>query len=148
MQIETDAPHLMVVATGVIHNEGRTHLINYASRLVRGGREFELLIVDGAEAAAAELGYAVERVSKKAIADQLCELNTSLGFSVARLVSARFELLQQSEKEAAPAQMPPAAPVVSLPEGEQTAGALITFPGAKDERDAEGQSARLLREGS
>ena len=136
MQIETDAPHLMIIATGTIHNEGRTYLLNYASRLVRGGREFELIIVDGAESAAAELGYAVERISRKAIAEQLCELNTSLGFSVARLVSARFELLQKSKKDAASAQLPPVAESApTLQDGEQT-GALITFPGVKDEREA------------
>lgn len=148
MQIETDAPHLIVVATGTIHNEGRTHLINFASRLVRGGREFEVIIVDGAESAAAELGYALDRVSKKAIADQLCELNTSLGFSLARLVSARFELLRKSRGDVAPAQLSPAAaPIASLQDGEQT-GALITFPGVKDERETEAEQPRLIREGS
>lgn len=148
MQIETDAPHLFVLATGTVHNEGRTHLINYASRLVRGGREFEVIIVDGADSAAAELGYATERVSRKAIADQLCELNTSLGFSVAGLVSARFEMLQKSKKDVDPAQLPAAAaPVASLEEGERT-GALITFPGLKDERDGEGETPRLIRESS
>lgn len=148
LQIETDAPHLVVLATGTIHNEGRTHLINYASRLVRGGREFEVIIVDGADSAAAELGYAAERVSKKAIAEQLCELNTSLGFSVARLVGARFEMLQRSKNEMEPAQLPPAnAPMASVEEGERT-GALITFPGVKDERGAEAEPARLIRESS
>jgi hypothetical protein len=148
MQIETDAPHLMIVATGTIHNEGRTHLLNYASRLVRGGREFELIIVDGAESAAAELGYAVERVSKKAIAGQLCELNTSLGFSVARLISARFELLQKSKEDAAYPQLPAVTESAgALQDGEQT-GALITFPSVKDERDVELQTPRLLRERS
>lgn len=148
MQIETDAPHLMVIATGTIHNEGRTHLVNFASRLVRGGREFEVTIVDGAESAAAELGYAVERVSRKAIADQLCELNTSLGFSVAGLVSARFEMLQRSKRDMDVAQLPPAAAsVAALQVGEQT-GALISFPGVKDERETEGDSPRLIRESS
>ncbi|HKS26264.1 MAG TPA: hypothetical protein VJS44_00520 [Pyrinomonadaceae bacterium] len=148
MQIETDAPHLMVIATGTIHNDGRTHLINYASRLVRGGREFEVIIVDGADSAAAELGYAAERVSKKAIADELCELNTSLGFNVARLVSARFEMLQKSKKDIELALLPAGAEAVaSLEEGEPT-GALITFPGVKDERDVEGEAPHLIRESS
>ncbi|HEX8174197.1 MAG TPA: hypothetical protein VF543_03650 [Pyrinomonadaceae bacterium] len=148
MQIETDAPHLMIVSTGIIHNEGRTYLLSYASRLVRGGREFELIIVDGAESATSELVHAIERVSKKAIAEQLCELNTSLGFSVARLVSARFEVLQKSRNDAAPTQLPPAAgSAVALQDAEQT-GALITFPVVKDEREAESQTTRLLRERS
>lgn len=149
MQIETDAPHLMIISTGTIHNEGRTHLMNYASRLVRGGREFELIIVDGAESAAAELGYAVERVSKKAIAEQLCELNTSLGFSVARLISARFELLQKSKEDAASPRLPPAAESAGALQGGEQTGALITFPGVNEDREAESPaSPRLLRESS
>lgn len=143
MQIETEASHLIIVATGTIHNEGRTHLLNYASRVVRGGREFELIIVDGAESAAAELRHAVERVSKKAIAEQLCELNTSLGFSVARLVSARSEMLQKSRETDAPAQLTPARETpASLRNNEHTA-ALITFPIAKDESEAETTAPRL-----
>jgi hypothetical protein len=138
----------MIIATGTIHNEARTHLLNYASRLVRGGREFELIIVDGAQSAASELGYAVERISRKALAEQLCELNTSLGFSVARLVSARFELIQKSKKDVASTQLPPVAESApALQDGERK-GALITFPSVKDERDADLQSTRLLREGS
>ncbi|HEX8749056.1 MAG TPA: hypothetical protein VF717_17910 [Pyrinomonadaceae bacterium] len=148
MQIETDALHLMIISTGIIHNEGRTHLLSYANRLVRGGREFELIIVDGAEPAASELGHAIERVSKKAIAEQLCELNSSLGFSVARLVSARFEMIQRSKKDAALPQLPPAAgSPVALQDAERT-GALLTFPVVKDERDAEAQATLLLRERS
>jgi C4-type Zn-finger protein len=149
MQIETDAAHLMIVATGTIHNEGRTHLLNYASRMVRGGREFELIIVDGAESAATELRYALERVSKKAIAEQLCELNTSLGFSVARLVSARFEMLHKSRETDAPAQLTPAKETAaSLRHNEHTAS-LITFPVAKEESEVELQTPqRLIREHS
>ncbi|HEY0323584.1 MAG TPA: hypothetical protein VGC66_21685 [Pyrinomonadaceae bacterium] len=149
MQIETDAPHLMIVATGAIHNEGRTHLLNFSSRLVRGGREFELIIVDGAEGAATELRYALERVSKKAIAEQLCELNTSMGFSVARLVSARFELLQKSKEDAAPPQLSPATQTTPSLHGNERTASLITFPVAKEESEAELQTTpRLLREHS
>ncbi len=147
MQMETDAPRLMVIATGTIHNEGRTHLLNYASRIVRGGREFELTIVDGAEGAAAEFRQALERVSKKAIAEQLCELNASLGFSASRLISARFELLQKFRDDSALPQLAPKAETtVSLPE---RAGALINFPGAKEESVDELQTEqRLIREQS
>jgi hypothetical protein len=147
MQMETDAPHLMVIATGTIHNEGRTHLHNYAGRIVRGGREFELTIVDGVEEAAAELRQALERISKKAIAEQLCELNASLGFSASRLVSARFDLLQKFREDSAPLQLTPVAEAAaSLPE---RAGALINFPGSKEESREELQSPpRLIREQS
>ena len=154
MQMETDAPHLMIVATGAIHNEGRTHLLNYANRLVRGGREFELIIVDGAEVASAELGRALERVSKKAIAEQLCELNTSLGFSVARLISARFELLHKTEGEGSPAQLPPMTEAAHSLHPHSSTGerqaSLINFPVVKEESDAEESPSppRLIREHS
>lgn len=153
MQIETDAPHLMIIATGTIHNEARTYLLNYASRIVRGGREFELIIVDGAERAAEELKYALERVSKRAIAEQLCELNASLGFSAARLVSARFELLQKSREDAAQLTGATEASAPVLRDGVRTA-ALINFPGAAKEESKEESAAelesppRLLREHS
>jgi hypothetical protein len=150
MQMETDAPHLMIIATGMIHNEARTYLSNYAGRIVRGGREFELIIVDGAERAAEELKRALERVSKRAIDEQLCELNASLGFSAARLVSARFELLQKSRETVTTPQLTTAAEAgASLPGGVRTA-ALINFPGAaKEESAAESETPpRLLREHS
>ena len=148
MQLETDAPHLMIVATGTIHNEARTYLLNYAGRIVRGGREFELTIVDGAERAAEELKHALERVSKRAVAEQLCELNASLGFSAARLVSARFELLQKYRDNFASPQLTTATEAGALPGGARTA-ALINFPGAaKEESASELQPPRLLREQS
>lgn len=150
MQLETDATHLMIIATGTIHNEARTYLQNYAGRIVRGGREFELIIVDGAERAAEELSRALERVSKRAIAEQLCELNASLGFSAARLVSARFELLQKSRDDLASPQLKTTgAGTQGLHDGARTA-ALINFPGAaKEESAAEPESQpRLLREHS
>ena len=125
----------MIIATGMIHNEGRASCFNYASRLVRGGREFELIIVDGAESATTELGYAVEQICRKAIAEQLCELNTSLGFSVG-LIVLRFKLLRNLKKyslSTIPSRITQSA--TTLQDDEQT-GALITFPGVKDEREA------------
>lgn len=147
MQIETEANHLVIVATGTIHNEGRTHLLNYANRLVRGGKEFELMIVDGANTSASELQHAFQRVSQKVMAEQLCELDTSLGFSVTRLITARFELLQKSRDSASPAQLPAATtpPAQSL---QKNAPALplieLTFPVMKDENEADNLSSPQL----
>lgn len=92
-KIETESPHLLIVTTGKIHNEGRTILQSFAQRLTRGGNDFELMIADGAMAAEAELRRAFERVSQKALAEQLCELDASLGMSVPHLITTRFQML-------------------------------------------------------
>ncbi|HYG82397.1 MAG TPA: hypothetical protein VD861_18515, partial [Pyrinomonadaceae bacterium] len=96
-KLETDARHLLIVATGKIHNEGRTSLLGFASRMERGGNDFELIIADGAEAAGTELRRAFERVSHKALAEQLCELDASLGMSVSNLIETRFRMLENTE---------------------------------------------------
>jgi hypothetical protein len=103
-KIETESPHLLIVVTGKIHNEGRTILQNFAQRLARGGNDFELMIADGTAAAERELRRAFERVSQKALAEQLCELDASLGLSVPHLITTRFQLLnnpQYSDKRIA-----------------------------------------------
>ncbi len=139
MQIETEANHLVVVATASVHNEARSYLQNYANRVVRGGKEFELMILDGAGASAPELKRAFERVSQKVMAEQLCELDASLGFSVTRLVTARFELLHKTDEHAPARQLPVAtnavAPVLHT---DEPARSLIdlTFPGMEDESEA------------
>jgi hypothetical protein len=95
-KIETEARHLLIVATAKIHNEGRTNLQSFAQRVARGGNDFELMIADGARAARAELERAFERVSRKALAEQLCGLDASLGFSVPHLITTRFRMLENS----------------------------------------------------
>lgn len=102
-KLETDARHLLIVATGKIHNEGRESLLSFASRVARGGSDFELIITDGPEAAAAELRRAFERVSHKALAEQLCVLDASLGLSVPRFIETRFRMLESNGATALPA---------------------------------------------
>jgi hypothetical protein len=104
-KLETDARHLLIVATGKIHNEGRTSLLGFANRMERGGNDFELIIADGAEAAGTELRRAFERVSHKALAEQLCELDASLGMSVSNLIETRFRMLENAEVYAPQAQL-------------------------------------------
>jgi hypothetical protein len=147
MQIETESSHLVIVATGTIHNEARSHLLNYANRLARAGREFELMILDGAGAATAELKSAFERVSQKVMAAQLCELDASLGFSVTRLITARFELLHKAEDAAPLALLPaPAPPLPSSLHDDEHAMPLIdlTFPEMEDENEAANLSSAHL----
>lgn len=95
-KLETEALHLVTVVTGTVYNEGRMSLLNFAKQLKRGGNDFEVIIAEGASAAASELQRAFNRVSQKVLAEQLCELDTSLGLNVARFITARFQLLQNS----------------------------------------------------
>ncbi|HEX8141217.1 MAG TPA: hypothetical protein VF553_01385 [Pyrinomonadaceae bacterium] len=105
-KIETEVRHLLAIVTGTIHNEGRTSLLGFAKRLKRGGSDFELLIAEGMSAAEAEIRQVFARVSQKALAEQLYELDASMGLSVARLIEARFQMLQNSREAARPAQLP------------------------------------------
>jgi hypothetical protein len=93
--VETEATHLMVVATGTIYEEGRLWLLNYARRRARSGGDFELHIVEDVSAAQAELQHAFEQVSQRALAEQLSELDDSLGISLTRVIATRFELLRK-----------------------------------------------------
>ncbi len=95
-KLETEARHLVMVVTGTVYNEGRLGLLNFAKQLKRGGNDFEVIIAEGASVAAAELQRAFNRVSQKVLAEQLCELDTSLGLNVARFITARFQLRQNS----------------------------------------------------
>ncbi|HKQ53471.1 MAG TPA: hypothetical protein VJT74_13935 [Pyrinomonadaceae bacterium] len=119
-KLETDARHLLIVATGKTHNEGRMSLLGFAGRVGRGGNDFELIITDGPNAAAAELRRAFERVSHKALAEQLCMLDSSLGLSVPRLIETRFQMLESSGLPALPA---PADQDRDLPDAARAAAA-------------------------
>jgi hypothetical protein len=106
IKINTAARHLVVVATGTVHNEGRLSLMNFAKRLTRSGRDFELIIGEGTAAAASELQRAFERVSKKVLGEQLCRLDDSLGSSAALFITTRFQLLRSVWDAATTIQLP------------------------------------------
>jgi hypothetical protein len=108
-KIETESRHLLIVATGKIHNEGRMSLQSFAKRLASGGNDFELIIADGASAAEVELRRAFERISQKALTEQLCELDASLGLSVPHLIKTRFQMLKDIGRSDRIARLP--APV-------------------------------------
>ena len=60
-----------------------------------------MIIADDAATAGRELEAALERVSQRVVAEQLCVLDNSLGFSVSRLVLTKFQLLRtEAPKEA------------------------------------------------
>lgn len=97
-QVETDASHLVVVATGKIQDEARVRLREHARRRARagGGHEVEVLLIEGINSAINELQHGFERVSQRALAEELCALDTSLGFSIGHMIGTRFRLTQKS----------------------------------------------------
>jgi hypothetical protein len=107
-KIETEAPHLLIVVTGTVHNEGRMSLLRFAKQLERGGNDFEMIIAEGVRAVEMELRRAFERVSQRVLTEQLCELDASIGLSIAHLVATRFQLLRNPPLNSQPNQLPAA----------------------------------------
>ncbi len=102
LEIDTEASHLVVVATGRLHNEAGALLNNHARRRVSGGEDFELVVADDVAAAGEELRYALQRVSQRLIAEQVCDLDNSLGLSTSRLIIIKFNLLRGEELDREP----------------------------------------------
>ena len=94
LEIDTEASHLVIVATGRIHKEAGVLLQNHSRRRVSGGQDFEMIVADDVLTAGRELESALERVSQRVVAEQLCVLDNSIGFSVSRLVLTKFRLLR------------------------------------------------------
>ncbi len=98
-ELETEASHLVVVATGRVHNQAGVLLHNHARRRVQAGHDFEMVLADEAAVAGKELRLAFERVSQRILAEQLCDLDSSIGLSISRLVITKFKLLQSTADE-------------------------------------------------
>jgi hypothetical protein len=117
LELETEASHLVIVATGRIHREAGVLLQNHSRRRVSGGQDFEMIVADDAATAGRELATALERVSQRVIAEQLCVLDNSIGVSVSRLVLKKFQLLAANQTdaeqraEAEPVFVEPSAPL-------------------------------------
>jgi hypothetical protein len=94
LEIDTEASHLVIVATGRIHKEAGVLLQNHSRRRVSGGQDFEMIVADDAATAGRELEAALDRVSQRVVAEHLCVLDGSMGFSVSRLVLTKFQLLR------------------------------------------------------
>lgn len=95
-ELETEASHLVVVATGRVHNQAGVLLHNHARLRVRAGHDFEMVLADEAAVAGRELRNAFERVSQRILAEQLCDLDSSIGLSVSRIVITKFKLLHST----------------------------------------------------
>lgn len=98
LEVETEASHLVVVATGRIHNQAGVLLHNHARHRVRAGQNFELILADEAAVAGEELRHAFERVSQRVLAEQLCDLDSALGLSISQLIITKFKLLPPAEE--------------------------------------------------
>lgn len=57
-----------------------------------------MIVADDAATAGRELERALERVSQRVVAEQLCVLDNSAGLSVSRLVLKKFQLLRATDK--------------------------------------------------
>ncbi len=73
LEIDTEAAHLMMVATGRIHKEAGVLLQNHSRRRVSGGQDFEMIIADDVATAGRELEQALEaRVAARRCGGDVC----------------------------------------------------------------------------
>lgn len=89
-----EVTHLVVVATGKIHEDARQRLREGGRRRAPAGREQELIFAEGMDALAAELQPALDRASNRALSEALWELDTTLGMNVGFMMAARFRMLR------------------------------------------------------
>ena len=89
---KSDSAHLVLIATGKIQEDARARLREHARRRTQGGHELELILIEGLDSVAAALQPAFERVASNALAEELWELDTSLG-SARDIIATRFRLL-------------------------------------------------------
>jgi hypothetical protein len=92
-----ESAHLVLVATGKIQEDARVRLREHARRRTQSGRELELILIEGMEAVIGELEPVFERVSADALAEELWELDTSLGLSAGHLLATRFRLTRGTD---------------------------------------------------
>src|SRR6185369_3148869 len=123
LEIDTEASHLVIVATGRIRKEAGVLLQNHSRRRVSGGQDFEMIIADDAATAGRELEAALERVSQRVVAEQLCVLDGSAGFSVSRLVLTKFQLLRAKAPQQAEVVVTESEPEFSVPSAPLTLAA-------------------------
>ncbi len=91
-----ESAHLVLIATGKIQEDARARLREHARRRTQGGRELELILIEGMDALEAELRPIFERVSNDALAEELWELDASLGLSAGHLLATRFRLMRKN----------------------------------------------------
>jgi hypothetical protein len=100
LEIETKACHLVIAATGRAHNEAGLLLQNHARRRISSGQDFEMILVNDVATAAVELERALERVSQRVLADELCVLDNCFGLKVSQLVLTKFQFRTREKEDA------------------------------------------------
>lgn len=95
LELETEASHLVIVATGRVHNQSRVLLNEHARRRIMGGSDFEMILANSADVAGREVRDACERVSERILAEQLCDLDGNIGLNVSRLIITKFRMERQ-----------------------------------------------------
>lgn len=87
---ETEATHLVAVVTGSAEDEGRMRLLEFAWRRARGGRDLDATVVEGLDAARAEIERAFSRAARRELSRALFPLDAALGFTAAGFVLEWF----------------------------------------------------------
>lgn len=95
-QAQTGATHLVIIATGKIHEEARQRLREQTRRRAQGGHAMDVLCLEGVEAVAPELEHLFARVTHAKLNEELWPLDASLGLNVAQLVTTRFGLAHKT----------------------------------------------------
>lgn len=92
---EIEGSHLVVISSGKIQEDARVRLREHTRRHVRGRSETEVILIEGIDSkATSEIQQAFERVSQRALAEELYELDSSLGISIGFMIATRFRLMR------------------------------------------------------
>jgi len=141
-EIDTEASHLVIVATGRIHKEAGVLLQNHSRRRISSGQDFEMIVADDAASAGRELEQALERVSQRVVAEQLCVLDGNIGFSVSRLVLTKFQLRRAAAPKEAEvvaeteSEFVPSVPLTLAAHASGSSGEVYDVPRELDQSEA------------
>ncbi|HLL16284.1 MAG TPA: hypothetical protein VK388_14560 [Pyrinomonadaceae bacterium] len=89
---ETEATHLVLVTNGVVEDEGRLRLYEFAWRRARGGQDLDTTLIEGLEGAQREIERSFERALHRQLSRHLFPLDAALGFSASDFVLDWFKL--------------------------------------------------------
>ena len=93
---ETEARHVVVVATGTVEEEAQMRLYEYAWRRARDGNDVDVCLIEGSDDLRRRIEGEFERALSRTLARDLFALDRSLGMSATRFVMAAFKLRRES----------------------------------------------------
>jgi hypothetical protein len=97
---ETEATHLIAIVTGSAEDEGRLRLYEFAWRRARDGRDLGTTVVEGLDAARAQIERSFEATVRRSLSRSLFTLDAALGFNAAGFVIEWFKSAKTSASEA------------------------------------------------